>query len=210
MQGLLLLIVCGILVYKKVSEAMHRTWFEFALDSSKQFIGAGCVHLMNLFFAMQLKGITKNGDQCEWYWVNIMVDTTLGTFVEYLLLICLGRMLEHFLDSKGAEEFKGGHYYEYAGHELVFKWGRYAKQLMLWLLVVTLMKISMVALMVIFNEAFEAVAQCVLNPMAARPQLKLAAVMIVTPMCMNAFQFWVVDNFIKKTDEGGSLSSVHP
>ena len=37
------------------------------------------------------------------------------------------------------------------------------------------------------------------------PNLKLLVAMIATPFCMNALQFWVTDNFIKK--QGGTLIS---
>ena len=53
-QMALFLCCVGILVVKKVREGSERTWFDFMLDGSKQFIGAGYIHLLNLLFSMHM------------------------------------------------------------------------------------------------------------------------------------------------------------
>jgi hypothetical protein len=52
--------------------------------------------------------------------------------------------------------------------------------------------------MILLHSLFITVAGFVLQPFLSDPNLKLLFVMILTPMVMNAFQFWVVDNIIKK------------
>ena len=42
---------------------------------------------------------------------------------------------------------------------------------------------------------------------ASSPNLKLLVAMIATPFCMNALQFWVTDNFIKK--QGAESTGTH-
>jgi len=66
----------------------------FCLDSSKQIAGAGWIHVANMFCAMILGKVAKRGDQCEWYWIEIMLDTTLGVAVEYYLLFFWPLLLE--------------------------------------------------------------------------------------------------------------------
>jgi hypothetical protein len=207
MQALLFLCVCGVLAYKKATEERGRTWFSFLLDSSKQMIGAAWIHVLNLTCAVVIDRHLSTGDQCLWYWINIVLDTTLGVAAEYALLEALSACLRRGLGDAAAEEFKGGHYYELAAGavEEVFRWERYAKQLALWLLVVSLMKLCMVALMLSLSGVLAAVAAALLQPLEKRPRLKLAVVMIVTPVCMNAFQFWVVDEILKKREEGTAL-----
>ncbi|CAK9107898.1 unnamed protein product [Durusdinium trenchii] len=180
LQGLLvqlLLFGCcvGTLVAKKVCEG-ERTWFQFGLDSSKQFIGAGWVHVLNLLCAEILGSQMGDGDECEWYWLNIMLDTTLGVLVEYLLLRVVADALNNLLESAEAI--------------------MYAKQLGMWLTIVTFMKLFMVVLMVLLAKPLTLAARECLKPFM-NPLLKLLVVMIVTPAVMNAFQLWVTDNFLK-------------
>jgi hypothetical protein len=195
-QGLLFLCCVAVLVGKKLHEGASRTWWDFGLDSSKQFLGAGWIHVLNLFFATLLERMTEDGDQCEWYWLNIMLDTTLGVAVEYVLLVAFGRAATS-LCPESAEDFKSG---EYRNADGGFDKVKYAKQLVVWLAIVSGMKLSMVLLMIVFGTPLQATAGFILSPFMTSPELKLLAVMIVTPICMNALQFWITDNFIKKQD----------
>ncbi|CAK9046343.1 unnamed protein product [Durusdinium trenchii] len=194
LQGLLvqlLLFGCcvGTLVAKKVCEG-ERTWFQFGLDSSKQFIGAGWVHVLNLLCAEILGSQMGDGDECEWYWLNIMLDTTLGVLVEYLLLRVVADALNNLLES--AEDFRTGSYWRGGEFQAIM----YAKQLGMWLTIVTFMKLFMVVLMVLLAKPLTLAARECLKPFM-NPLLKLLVVMIVTPAVMNAFQLWVTDNFLK-------------
>lgn len=65
-----------------------RDLFEFLMDSSKQLLGAGWIHVLNLLFAKKLEERfqASGGDECDWYWINIVVDCTFGVAVTYLLL----------------------------------------------------------------------------------------------------------------------------
>lgn len=202
MQGALFLCACGVLVAKKVTEAARRSWWSFGLDSSKQIAGAGWVHGLNMLAAHQLHSLLTADDrcdQCDWYWINIMIDTTLGVVVEYALLRALEARLPSLLGGE-ADEFRGGHYYDLVGVEPVFHWRRYAKQMGLWLLVVTLMKASMVLLMLLCRSPLEAATRLALGPLGGDPTVKLTVVMLATPLCMNAFQFLTVDAFIRRQD----------
>lgn len=190
----LLFVTCVVVLVHKKSRDTTRTWLEFGMDSSKQIIGAGWIHFLNLVFAKKLE-MHLTGDQCEWYWVNIMVDTTLGVGVEYVLLACIMYVLKAWLGA-GAADFETGTYYKHSNGS--FDYGMYLKQLVVWLVVVTGMKVSMLVLMVIAAVHFLTIAHLVLVPFEASDELKLLVVMIATPVVMNAFQFWVVDNIIKK------------
>mmetsp|Transcript_122358 Transcript_122358/g.357165 ORF Transcript_122358/g.357165 Transcript_122358/m.357165 type:complete len:247 (+) Transcript_122358:87-827(+) len=212
-QGLLFLCCVGVLIFKKVREGAQRTWFEFCLDSSKQFIGAGWIHVTNLVCATALGSRMSKGDECEWYWINIMIDTTLGVAVEYWLLRQITRTLQACL-ADGASDYHSGEYW--IGDE--FQLRRYVKQLMVWLLVVTLMKLVMVLLILLCQVPLVAIASFLLAPFVQRPWTKLLVVMILTPLCMNVFQFWVVDSFIQKQrashschgENSNEMSSVSP
>jgi hypothetical protein len=192
-QGILFVCCMGVLLFK-FSRDKVRSFKEFALDSSKQIIGAGWIHVLNLAFAEKLEENMETGDQCEWYWVNIMVDTTIGVLVEYALLHLINGAIDTYLPDQ-ASDFESGAYKNPATGEFMPK--KYAKQLGVWVVVVSGMKISMLVLMLVACMPLQKVSALVLGPVMKDKQLKLLAVMIVTPLCMNAFQFWVVDNIIK-------------
>ncbi|CAE7259835.1 Stimate, partial [Symbiodinium pilosum] len=193
---LLLFFCCvGTLVVKKVKEGPRRTWFQFGLDSSKQFLGAGWIHVMNLLCATIMGNRMGEGDECEWYWLNIMLDTTLGVWVEYILLRVLTEALDSLL-GEGAQDFRTGIYWRNGEFQVIM----YVKQLVVWLCIVSFMKLAMVVLMILLAKPLTLAARTVLNPFLEKPELKLIIVMIATPMIMNAFQFWVTDNFIKKPE----------
>ncbi|CAE7246755.1 STIMATE [Symbiodinium pilosum] len=169
------------------------------MDSSKQLIGAAWIHLLNLLFAQRLEQHFEKagGDECDWYWINIVVDCTLGVAVSYALLQLSMRIIQASVPAQ-APDFKPGEYRVNGGIDAA----KYVKQLAVWLLIVSAMKLSMVLFMGLFHTLLLALARLILAPFGTSPNLKLLVAMIATPFCMNALQFWVTDNFIKK--QGGA------
>lgn len=203
-QGVLFLISIGVLAYKFKLDPAGRTPTQFILDSSKQIAGAGWTHVLNLMCAVVLHRATESGDQCAWYWIEIMVDTTLGVAVEYFLLQALVRAIG-YISEEAAHEVTSGKYVDGEGN---FRVGSYFRQLGAWLIVVTGMKLSMLGLLLVGRVPFQALAGFVLAPFLANEHLKLIMVMIVTPGVMNSLQFWLVDNIFvhaKSDDRYGSV-----
>lgn len=199
-QCALFLCVVSTLALKKCREdqlkiGAVRTWQEFLLDSSKQIIGAGWIHVLNLCCALIL-GDHFGGDQCEWYWVNLMLDTTLGVAINYTLLLASTAALDACL-GPSAKSFHTGQY-RVRGQ---LQPDRFIKQLSVWLCIITCMKAFMLLLMFLLSKPLQTVASVVLKRFADTPTLKLVVVMIITPLFMNAFQFWVTDTFIKKSKD---------
>jgi hypothetical protein len=205
MQGVLFSITVGVLVFKKYREdlasakqgAERRSWYEFGLDGSKQFMGAGWIHVANLLCAILFQERLKGVDECTWYAANIIVDDTLGVFVEYLLLMGVKKVLEMSTWESVKKLLDSGSYYEERDGKKVFKPWNYVSQLVVWLLIVTAMKLSMVAFMTSL-PVLEYAFNTMLSPFQSDPRRKLFVVMIVVPVLMNSLQFWVTDNFIKK------------
>jgi hypothetical protein len=50
--------------------------------------------MMNLVLAIFLS-MDNNTDQCVWYFVNILVDTTLGVFICFLMMLVIDKMARH-------------------------------------------------------------------------------------------------------------------
>jgi len=188
----------GTLIFKKYREQSERTWFEFGLDSTKLLCGAVWVHTMNLVFAENLESKLATGDQCDWYWINVMLDVIFGVSIEYFLLVKLTAMIQCLLGPQRAQDFESGSYKDLQGHIM---YDRFFKQLAVWLVVVTGMKLSVLLIMVLFPASLEAMASYVLSPVNGHPDLKLIVVMILTPVTVNSLQLWLVDNIIKKQPE---------
>merc|ERR1719387_1195839 len=88
-QGLLFGVCVGSLLLKWYMEVPRRKFKIFLLDSSKQIVGAGVIHVLNMACAMWFTELSAGGeeaDECAWYWVNIMIDTTFGCIVCWALL----------------------------------------------------------------------------------------------------------------------------
>merc|ERR1719433_627883 len=137
-------------------------------------------------------------DGCDWYWINIMLDTTLGVGIEYFILQLLTGCLEKATRHQGI--FRSGEYRDIQGRFIPVK---YVSQLAVWLLCVTGMKAVMVMLMIVLRPVLLAAARLFLGIFRSDPKIELVVVMIVTPCCMNALQFWLTDNFIKKHEVAG-------
>eukprot|EP00929_Paragymnodinium_shiwhaense_P001646 TRINITY_DN101883_c0_g1_i1.p1 TRINITY_DN101883_c0_g1~~TRINITY_DN101883_c0_g1_i1.p1 ORF type:complete len:256 (-),score=46.31 TRINITY_DN101883_c0_g1_i1:395-1162(-) len=197
-QGVLFFFCCASLGFKYWQNHGGRTMKEFAMDSSKQLCGAGWIHFLNLAFAEKLEEqFESTGDQCEWYWVNIVIDTTLGVCVTYTLLATFMLGIRAFLTPLQAADFEPGQYKAEDGSINLYN---YVKQGFVWLAVVSLMKMTMVGLMVLGHTYLILAAQFVLQPFEREDTFtaKLVAVMVVTPVIMNTLQFWVTDNIIRK------------
>eukprot|EP00397_Hematodinium_sp_SG-2012_P017985 GEMP01018406.1.p1 GENE.GEMP01018406.1~~GEMP01018406.1.p1 ORF type:complete len:263 (+),score=38.83 GEMP01018406.1:23-811(+) len=207
MQGILLCLVVLTLVFKKIREnrklKSQRTWREFALDASKQAIGSGWVHILNLLFAMSLERRLQTGDECAWYFINIVIDCTLGVFAAKLWLNLLLRIKNSTLSEERAADLEPGNYYDSAIDDEVktINKGRYIKQLAMWLVVVSLMKLSMLVVMLTMCAPLQVISSFILQPVIGSPKLELIVVMCITPFLMNALQFWLFDNFLKKKEK---------
>ena len=206
LQALLVSAAMGSLVVKKRVEdkavRFPRTWGQFLLDSSKQLIGAFWVHVLNLVFAVRLhRKSTGGGDSCDWYWVNIIVDCTLGTGIEYVLFVAVMRVIiPTLLSERQAAEFQSG---EYGGVSLKdVTWRCYIKQLSVWLGICFLMKICVYTLLKTYGDIFLFCADTILSPWNDRPDAKLWVVMVFTPLVMNTIQLWIVDNILKSDTAG--------
>lgn len=194
------LAACGALTLKKVFEGSNRPWFDFGLDLSKQVIGVlWCSAMRSLCTQVMEEANQEKVDKtCEWYWITGVFDTFLGVFVAYVHLYGIMLLLEHMLGAK-AQEFKSGHYSEHPTGD--FEIRRYVKQLLLWLLIVTIVVEYTELLGFVCEGPLQAMGNAALAPLAYRPQIKTTVVMICTPALTSLFQLWATDEFLKRNDK---------
>ena len=194
------------LIFKKCRERSGRTWFEFILDSSKQMAGASWLHFLNIAFSFALHHL--GGDECSWYWIHITMDTTLGVFVNYQLHKLIYKVIVPKLCSPAVQaNFKSGDYGLASGK---VQWGKYFRQLFIWIFIVSVMKSTMVLIMVMAHIPLIGLALFVLSPFKYNPDIKLIVVMVFTPLVMNTVQFWITDSFTKRKAPANEGKQHHP
>jgi hypothetical protein len=197
-QGVLFGICCSVLLAKWYFEKPRRLFRIFMLDSSKQIAGAGVIHCLNMACAMLFVQILEDtADECAWYWVNIMLDTTFGVLVCYVLLKMSERLFGYDSGKYGKGNDTGINWQENPDY---WTW---AHQITVWCCIVCLMKLVVVVIMFVWANFWEwAAIAC--THWIKDIRTRLIFVMVFTPTCMNIFQFCATDQFIKftkKTEE---------
>ena len=197
-QGLLFLGVCVALVWKKAFDDPPRSWAVFLADSSKQAVGSGWLHLLNMLSSWGLDAHVGAGDACDWYFVNIVVDCTIGVAVEFALIKAWACAIPWLGRPELTLALESGNYYEPVGYgeESHFQFRRYVMQLSLWVLIVTQMKVFVVLLLLIAQEQLLLATSFLLGSIPDGEQ-KLVVVMVVVPFAMNTLQVCLVDLLIK-------------
>lgn len=192
-QALLGVLALGSLVWKRYHEHPHRRpWVIWFFDVSKQVFGALLLHVLNLFLSMiRLKiGIaTKKkvcDNPCDYYFLNILFDTTIGIPVLYFFIWAIsgGCILA------GLTGIQSG---EYGSPPRVTS---YVKQLVIYMISLSMMKSSIYAIMVSF-PILTTIAVWALSRLDKYPNLQVGFVLLVFPLVMNVFQYYVVDNLIQ-------------
>lgn len=195
-QGSLCVIVVSTCLIKWRMETPRREFKVLLLDSSKQMVGSGMSHCMNIVTSM-LFAMTQDekGDECGWYWVNLVLDTTFGLFVCYWLL----RLTESVFgyDSghygvKGAETFYDGQQHP--------DYGKWAQQILAWCAIVGCMKLVTVGILFAYPVPWVWLGAKA-TTWITNTHWRLLFVMVFTPTVMNIFQFCVADTFLKSNVE---------
>jgi hypothetical protein len=77
------------------------------MDVSKQIASAFTIHMLNLLLAFLLAMDTPV-DECVWYFINLSIDTLLGTFICYGLVL----LVDKISHKKNLKYLRTGMYYE--------------------------------------------------------------------------------------------------
>mmetsp|Transcript_27060 Transcript_27060/g.59386 ORF Transcript_27060/g.59386 Transcript_27060/m.59386 type:complete len:250 (-) Transcript_27060:77-826(-) len=208
----------SVLLFMWGMETPRRSFFTWCGDSSKQLIGAGWGHAMNVFLAM-LFGLAlepvDSRNQCVWYLVVFMSDIIFVTLLCWAATVTLRPF---FRDRCGIDigeyegnEDEGSQKGEASGTGAAptGRWRMWAIQLVLWLSIVTIIK-AFVTTAIYFSQGvfYSAVALFFRSlGMCGHQRAQLVTSVIVVPVLGDAFQFVVQDNFLKKKQEAKDTSS---
>mmetsp|Transcript_4235 Transcript_4235/g.10057 ORF Transcript_4235/g.10057 Transcript_4235/m.10057 type:complete len:284 (-) Transcript_4235:330-1181(-) len=175
---------------KETPKRKFRTWF---LDCSKQGVGACYAHVCNMIIAAI---IVNNGeidnnslnDQCAWYGMTYLVDTTLG-----LLLAIWGlKAVDWMANEWDWVSLKHSGVYE--GVDGLLHW---IHQVVAWLVILTVAKVIIFYFMLFTGDALAFFGNLLFTPLQANIRFELLFVMIFFPGVLNVIYFWIADHYLK-------------
>ncbi|KAI6100172.1 vacuolar membrane protein-domain-containing protein [Pisolithus sp. B1] len=200
-QGLMGVLAILSLVYKRHRETHKRPWKIWLFDVSKQVIGQMFIHGLNVLIS-DFGSHRFSGNACTYYFLNILVDTTLGVGLIYLVLQATTFLLSKKLHLKG---FRSG---QYGNPPSLTYW---ARQAAVYVFSLTTMKFLVVALFAIWPGIFE-LGDWLLDwtSVGDGESFQVIFVMGIFPIIMNVLQFWLIDSIVKaNTAQPSSHSSSH-
>ncbi|KAF7726869.1 hypothetical protein EC973_008376 [Apophysomyces ossiformis] len=179
------------LVYKRYRERPQRPVPIWALDVSKQFFGAAVIHFLNLGVSY-LAGRPIDGPRtnlCVWYFLNVALDTTVGVAILWAWLHALQWILERL----GFRYVRTGYY---GPPPLRRRLGPWAWQTLIFIAAESLMKLCVYGMFRTMPFLF-ALGEWVLRWTKDNYRYQVIFVMLIFPLTMNMFQFWIVDTIVK-------------
>ncbi|EMR11222.1 hypothetical protein PNEG_00811 [Pneumocystis murina B123] len=173
-----------------------RIWF---FDVSKQIIGAGVIHILNILISDIIGFNQEHGfsNPCIWYLLNIMIDTTIGVPILWIVLGFIGRICK----SMGCIGTKSG---DYDGDPPRITW--WWKQLFIYIFGLICMKISVYPILRI--PMLDNTANWLLSWTSSEEKLQIFFTMFFIPLIMNILQYWIVDTIIAKKQGHIALNCV--
>jgi hypothetical protein len=191
-QGLMGVLVISSLLFKRHREKPIRPWRIWLFDVSKQVVGQMFVHGVNVIVS-DVGSTRSSGNACVYYFLNILLDTTLGVYAIYITLFFLTWYLAEKLKLKG---LRSG---QYGSPPSLNYWVR---QLAIYVISLTSMKL-IVIVVVSYWEGLSDIAAWLLSWLGNDDTAQVIFTMGLFPIFMNIIQFWVIDSIIKVGGVGG-------
>lgn len=189
-QFLLGFLSLSALYVKRKLEYPQREWRVFRYDVSKQIVGMGFAHIINMSIAIMFKSKYSMSDECRWYFLNFLIDVTAGVAINYLLLNFFKNMYKKYSwTSLTTGEYK-------ASNRCYNR--SFVLQLLNWLLIILLSKaIILVLILIPMRNTLDSFGKWFLGPVSHNNSIELFIVMILLPLIFNLTQFWIQDNILK-------------
>lgn len=206
-QVLLAGIALGSLYIKRNNERPRRKFMTWWLDVSKQGIGAVYAHISNMYIAAIISENTRGDyelkDQCAWYSISFLVDTTVGLFFSLILLGWLNALAQ----KRGWDTLMNNGVYELDGANATKDGMRHWRhQVLAWVLILTLVRVLVMGFIWVFSPILARAGDFLFEPLQDNIRFELLFVMILFPGILNFFYFWVADHYLKA---GAEHSSAH-
>lgn len=180
------------LVIKRSYETPPRPWWIWFFDVSKQVFGALGLHLINLLLSItssQSDEPDVNDNPCTWYFLNLLLDTTLGVpllwFFLYIIHMTAFRV--------GITGIISGQYGSPP------RWSAFAKQAGLYLLGMVCMKSVLYSIEQMFPW-LDNIGEFLLSWTNKNAELQVVFVMLIFPVVMNTVQYYLIDTIIQSPE----------
>mmetsp|Transcript_8992 Transcript_8992/g.24921 ORF Transcript_8992/g.24921 Transcript_8992/m.24921 type:complete len:262 (-) Transcript_8992:146-931(-) len=195
-QIFLAFLALGSLWIKRLQEVPRRLFWTWFMDVFKQGLGACYAHVLNMVIAavlaVNMRGDVELKDQCAWYGISYLIDTTLGLF---LAIVCL-RILDYW-----AKEWDWAHLKHSGVYVGPDGWKHWISQLFAWMGILTFVKLIMYLFMWVFSNGLAIMGQILFEPLQGNIRVELLFVMILFPGLMNVIYFWIADSYLQAQGE---------
>lgn len=201
-----LLCLLSLIVKRFYEYPVRRTWQVWFFDVSKQVIGALGVHIFNLLLSITKaepndfsitddcdSGDQCQGDPCDWYFLSIVLDCTIGVYVLYVVLSFVSFVCKKYFK---VTQIESGQYGPDPHNPSV---KAYFKQLGIYFGSLMITKFVLYGLLVCFeSQLLWFTSHVLLVWLDDYPnEFEIFIVMFVVPIFMNCLQLILVDNFIQ-------------
>lgn len=220
-QALLGVLCLSSLIVKRFYEyPLRRTWPVWFFDVMKQLIGALGVHVFNVFLSIlkskkdpSLK-CTRNKDKddtdnsidpCDWYFLNIVFDCTIGVLVLYFVFNALNKVCRKWLKITQIESGQYGSDPEKPSVRA------FLKQLGVYFGSLMITKIILYGIVECFETQLLWITSHILLVWLDEypDEFEIFVVMFVVPVVMNCLQLVLVDNIIQNQIIGKVNGRMH-
>lgn len=205
-------IVAGLLL-KRNREHPRRKMVVWAYDVGKQLVGALEIHFINIGLSIwQRKSVVlianggnnendqDNDEQCDWYFLNLLCDTTIGIPILWILLVLIQSALAHL----EVTNIQSGNYFPSTAKSKSLNpsirkplFSAFLKQSSIFVGGITLMKFIIFELLRHYEKGASWFANLLLGWCDHWPNFQVFLVMFICPVGLNFFQYFCVDNIIK-------------
>lgn len=175
------------LFYKRQIESPRRPFKIWFFDVSKQLFGAVVVHFLNI--AMSTDGdlslLQSRTSPCTWYFLNVLLDTTVGVGLIWILL----RALSSLCNLCQWQGTASGVYGDPP------RWTWWLKQSTIYSVGLALMKTTVFIILTTIPQ-LSVVGNFLLKWSEHHEKLRIFFVMFFFPLVMNIIQYVIIDNIV--------------
>lgn len=167
-------------------------WLVWFFDASKQAFAGVLQHFVNLAFGV-LFARSGRASECSWYLVNFTISVGCGVVILWAVM----KAYNYCVDRFHLTLLRSG---EYGSPP---SWRPWLAQMLIWGFFASSEK-GLTALVVIMplHASLDEFAAFIEMPLLEYPALELLLVMVIAPVLLNMFFFWVIDNIIMRKRQG--------
>jgi hypothetical protein len=160
-----------------------------------------CPQAIAAIIISNTRGETSLNDQCAWYGMCYLVDTTLG-----LVLAVWGlRIIDYMAQKWNWDSLKQSGVYEGVDGLVHWFW-----QVFAWMVNLTVGKVIIYYFMVWCSEPLAVVGSILFRPLQGNIRFELLFVMIFFPGFLNVIYFWIADSYLQAKGENSGAHEVDP